>query len=562
MSGREYNPKDYPLPYVIPDLHQWPIYRLSEDRDSFTDEVKKRTFDRIKERHKTEKSLREELAKVLYQERIRLTEKAWKADPPDEKQFWNSIKSKLIKVEQLNNNSTIDEEAIVDEILERYVNEIVGQFDPRAFSFARAILPQFFGGILAAAPGKWFKTFAGNVRTIHEKIPITGDVEKIRHLSTKGTVIVVPTHFSNMDSIMVGWILNEVGLPAFTYGAGLNLFNISLLSFFMSRLGAYKLDRRKKNSFYLETLKNYSTVALQRGAHSIFFPGGTRSRSGELEKKLKLGLLGTAIEAQKLHYKNFPEETAPKIFIVPCVINYHFVLEAQGLINDYLKETGKERFFRENDEYSTSFKLIRFIFKFISASSSLSVSFGEVMDVIGNKVDAEGNSHNHLGQRMNVKNYFLTNGELKDDHQRDEEYTKILGQRIVDNYHRYNVVLTSHLVCFTVFELLKKKMHADLFTLLRTPAAEVSLPHDEVVESISRVKERIKELYDKGEVLMSPELRWNIDKIIDHGMKNINLYHTASPLVILPNGNIGTEDLKLLFYYHNRLNGYELEKFV
>jgi glycerol-3-phosphate O-acyltransferase len=563
MIGRQYNQHDYPLPYVISDIHQWPIYKLSGDKEHFVEDVKKRAREKIQQRFYDSRSLREELARVLYQERLRLTDKPWKADPPDEKQFWSGIKSKLIKIEQANGQSPITETAIMDDILDRYADEITGQFDVNAFKFARAIVPQFFGRVLAAAPGKWFKTIAGNVKTIHEKIPITGDIDKIRHLATKGTIIVVPTHFSNMDSIMVGWILNELGLPAFTYGAGLNLFSIGILSYFMSRLGAYKVDRRKKNFIYLETLKSYSSVAIERGAHSIFFPGGTRSRSGALETKLKLGLLGTAVEAQKLHFKNFPEETAPKIYVVPCVINYHFVLEAQGLINDYLQETGKERFYRESDPYSTSFKLVRFIFKFLSASSSLSVSFGEVMDVLGNKVDFEGNSSNHLGQKIDIKKYFITNGELKDDNQRDEEYTKILGERIVDNYFRYNVVLTSHLVCFTVFRLLKKKMqNVDVFTLLRTPPEDVSVPYNEVVEGISKLKEKLKELYDKGKVLISPELRWNVDKIIEHGMKNINLYHTMSPLTILSDGNIGSEDLKLLYYYHNRLHGYDLERYI
>lgn len=563
MSGKQYSPKDYPLPYVIEDISKWPIYRLSEDREGFTNEVKQRTKERLKEKFPTEKALRDELARVLYQEKIRLTEKAWKADPPDERQFWNGIKSKFIKLDHIGERpDSLSEEVLLDEILDRYVNEIVGQFEPGAFNLARAILPQFFGRVLSAAPGKWLKTIAGNVKTIHEKIPISGDVEKIRHLSTKGTVVVVPTHFSNMDSIMVGWILNEMGLPAFTYGAGLNLFSIGLLSYFMSRLGAYKLDRRKKNTVYLETLKLYSTVALQRGAHSIFFPGGTRSRSGTLEKRLKLGLLGTAIEAQKLHFKNYPEEIAPRIYIVPCVINYHFVLEAQGLINDYLKETGKEKFLKENDEYSTSVKLVRFMLKFLSASSSLSVSFGEVMDVLGNKVDDEGNSYNHLGQKIDVKRYFMTAGELKDDEQRDAEYTKILGERIVENYYKYNIVLTSHLVCFTVFELIRKKYKGvDIFTLLRTPVEDVSIPYVDVVDGVNRLKDKLKEMQEAGEVQLSPELRWNADKIIEHGMKNINLYHTASPL-IKEGSNMGSEDLKLLYYYRNRLDGYGLEKFV
>lgn len=559
MSGRQYNPTDYPLPYIIEDVRSWPISKLTEHKQEFIDEVKQRTKAKLLQRFKDNKSLNDELARVLYQERIRLTEKPWKADPKDERQFWGGIKSKFLK---LGETSSITEQEILEEIIDRYVNEIVGEFDTNAFNFAKAILPQFFGRILAAAPGKWFKTFAGNVKTLHEKIPITGDIEKIRHLATKGTVVVVPTHFSNMDSIMVGWLLNELGLPAFTYGAGLNLFSIGLLSYFMNRLGAYKVDRRKKNSVYLETLKSYSTVALQRGAHSIFFPGGTRSRSGAIEKKLKLGLLGTAVEAQKLHYKNYNQELAPRIYVVPCVINYHFVLEAQGLVNDYLKETGKEKFLKENDEYSTSIKLVRFIYKFISASSSLSVSFGEVMDVLGNQVDAEGNSYNHLGQQINVKNYFMTNGELKDDEQRDAEYTRILGERIVDNYHRYNVVLTSHLVCYTVFELLKKKYKGvDLFTLLRTPSEDISLPYDEVAETISTLKEKLKLMYDAGEVITSPELRWNVDKIIDHGMRNINMYHTASPIT-KNNNTIGSEDLRLLYYYHNRLDGYGLEKWL
>lgn len=561
MNGRNYHANDYPLPYIIDDIRQWPIYKLSADRENFVREVKIAARTKLKQKFPTDKALREELARVLYLERIRLTEKPWKADPKDERQFWSGIKSKFIKLDHIpEKTSGFTEEALLEEIIDRYINEIVGEFDVRAFKFARAILPQFFGRILAAAPGKWFKTIAGNVKTLHEKIPITGDVEKIRQLATKGTIVVVPTHFSNMDSIMVGWLLNELGLPAFTYGAGLNLFSIGILSFFMSRLGAYKVDRRKKNTVYLETLKAYSTVALQRGAHSIFFPGGTRSRSGSLEKKLKLGLLGTAVEAQKLHYRNYPEEIAPKIFIVPCVINYHFVLEAPGLINDYLKETGKEKFIRENDEYSTSYKLAVFILKFLSASSSLSVSFGDVMDVLGNKVDINGDSYNHLGQKIKVKNYFITNGVLKDDEQRDAEYTRILGEKIVANYYTYNVVLTSHLVCFTVFELLKKKYsNVDLFSLLRTPVEDISLPYTVVAEGVSRLKEKLKQMYDAGEVLISPELRWNVDKIIEHGMRNINLYHTASPLTH-EGDKIGTEDLKLLYYYHNRLDGYGLEK--
>lgn len=550
----------YPLPYVIEDITQWPISKLAQDRDSLMLDVKNTTAQKIYECYPTENSLIDELAKVLFQERVRLTEKAWKADPPDERAFWGGIKSKFMKLGA--GDSSITPQQLTEEILDRYINEITGKFDPNAFQLARAILPQFFGRVLNAAPGKWFKNLSASARTVHEKIPITGDIEKIRHLATKGTLVVVPTHFSNMDSIMIGWVLNEIGLPAFTYGAGLNLFSIKLLSFFMSRLGSYKVDRRKKNSIYLETLKTYSCTTLQRGAHSIFFPGGTRSRSGALEKKLKLGLLGTAVEAQKLHFKNYPEDLAPRFYVVPMVINYHFVLEASGLINDYLKEMGQHRFLKENDEYSTSFKMLRFMLKFLTASSSLTISFGKVMDVFGNEVDDEGRSFNHLGHHIDTKRYFMTNGELTDDQQRDEEYTKILSERIVESYWKANTVLTSHLLCFTVFELVKRKYNdVDLFTLLRTPSEDISINESELFDSLGKLKERLKDMVQAGEIQTSPELRWSIDKIVEHGMKNVNLYHVANP--VKKNGAVyGSEDLKLLYYYHNRLDGYGLDKWI
>jgi glycerol-3-phosphate O-acyltransferase len=563
MSYRVFKPQEYPLPYIIDDITQWPIAKLTSDSESFTAAVEKSVVDKVSK--KSNNNLKSELEKVLYQERIRLTQTPWKADPKDERQFWNNIKSKIVHLDAINPSGEVrtSEEDILNEIVNRYTQEIVGKFNPQAFKFARNILPIFFGRILNAAPGKWFKTLSSNAKTIHEKIPITGDVDRIRNLAKKGTIIVTPTHFSNMDSIMVGWVLNELGLPAFTYGAGLNLFSIKLLSYFMSNLGAYKVDRRKKNGVYLETLKTYSREAIERGAHSIFFPGGTRSRSGALERKLKLGLLGTAVEAQKNNYKRFSDTTAPRIYVVPLIINYHFVLEAESLINDYLKETGKEKFIRENDNYSTSFGMIKFIFKFLSASSSLAISFGTPMDVIGNEVDENGDSYNHLGQYINVKNYFMNNGTLTDDHQREEEYTKMLGEQIVSQYFKHNVVLTSHLVCFCAFELLRKKYnYIDIFTLIRTPAEDIKINANDLIDAIERVKEQLKEMNKNNEVLISPEVRFTNEKVIEHGISNINLYHANSPLAKASEGYYYSEDLKLLYYYHNRLEGYKLEKYV
>src|SRR5690606_23791415 len=159
-----------------------------------------------------------------------------------------------------------------------------------------------------------------------------------------------PTHSSNMDSIVLGFALREAMLPPVTYGAGKNLFSNPFISFFMHNLGAYRVDRRLKFALYKDVLKEYSTVLLERGFHSLFFPGGTRNRSNRVEDHLKLGLLGTGLAA----YRNSLRAGAPsrRIYVVPATINYRLVLEAETLIEDYLEETGRSRYIIEDDEFS------------------------------------------------------------------------------------------------------------------------------------------------------------------------------------------------------------------
>ena len=110
----------------------------------------------------------------------------------------------------------------------------------------------------------------------------------------------------------------------------------------MQNLGAYKVDRKKKAALYKEVLKEYATCSIEMGYHNLFFPGGTRSRSGAVEARLKKGLLGTSVTA----YANALKDGRPRpnVYIVPCTLSYKLVLEAETLIDDHLKAVGKSRF--------------------------------------------------------------------------------------------------------------------------------------------------------------------------------------------------------------------------
>ena len=47
------------------------------------------------------------------------------------------------------------------------------------------------------------------------------------------------------------------------------------------------------------------------------------------------------------------------------------------------------------------------------------------MDVIGNPVDQEGNSKDKYGNTINMADYFVSEGKVNTDIQRETEYTSL-----------------------------------------------------------------------------------------------------------------------------------------
>jgi glycerol-3-phosphate O-acyltransferase len=552
-KNKEYKP-------ILDGIPEWPVYQLSKNRKEFIEEVAEKSITRILEIKNTSKKLIDDLEATVYREQNRLKRNRWRVDPKDEKKFWVDIKTELV---ELNAKPVEGKEVdLLRKIVSRYANEIAGNFKPNSYRFARRVITFWFRRLLNGARVKKFGAFFRSKYTLRDKIHIVGKVRMLRKLAKQGTVVMVPTHFSNLDSILIGWVIHSLGLPAFIYGAGLNLFNIKIFAYFMNSLGAYKVDRRKKNLPYLETLKMYSTLALEKGAHSLFFPGGTRSRSGLIEKQLKLGLLSTSIEAQRNLYLNTTEGEPRKIFIVPVTINYHFVLEAPDLMNEHLAVKGQDRYFQEEDKYG-SFPMLKFMFKFFTKGSNISVSIGPGLDVVGNYVDEGGNSIDSNNHPINTRDYFVSNGEVSIDPQREGEYTRMLSNKIVKEYHRINRVFASHLAAFVAFEMfVKQHPKLDLFGLLRLPEEELEIPYEDFRSTFKKVRKEIYRLKDENRINHASHLKGNVDLVIGRGLDNVGIFHVNRPLLKNKKGNIVTQDLETLYYYHNRLVGYDFEKII
>jgi glycerol-3-phosphate O-acyltransferase len=382
-----------------------------------------------------------------------------------------------------------------------------------------------------------------------ERIATSGPADRVRRLAEIGTVVYVPTHLSNLDSPVFAYALESSRLPPVTYGAGKNLFTNPILSFFMRNLGAYRVDRRLKHELYKNVLKAYSCALIERGFHSLFFPGGTRSRSGAVERKLKLGLAGTGLEAFV--------RTGRRVFFVPATINYMLTLEAETLIDDSLKEQGKARYIIEDDESTRLARITAFARKLFQMDDSCAVRFGKPLDPFGNEVDDDGVSHDRRGRPVDPRSYVrgVMSGEVELDHARDAHYTRQLGEEITAAYLRDTVAMSTHVVCTAAFSRLRAQHPtADLFVLVRQ--AETVVPTRELLSEIEATQNKLVELERRSEIVLAPAIRGaTAQELLRDAERALNGYH-SSAVLRTRDGGVALLDPKVILYYQNRLAGH------
>ncbi len=444
--------------------------------------------------------------------------------------------------------SETDKRRELQKLVHHYASEVAGNFDPRVYRFANDVLPPAVSVLLS--PIRGFREGVEALGSLSGRVQCEGPFDLIRAACDKGTLVFTPTHSSNLDSITLGLGLRNAGLPPVTYGAGKNLFSNPLISFFMHNLGAYKVDRRLRFQLYKDVLKAYSAVLLERGYHSLFFPGGTRSRSNEVEQHLKLGLLGTAIEAYQHNLRS--ASARGEIFVVPTTINYRLTLEAETLIEDFLEEEGKSRYIIIDDEFSRLGRVLEFLRKLLAHDGAVVVRFGRPLDMVGNEVDDELFSVDRRGRRVELASYFRgADGEFRVDRQRDAEYTRTLGRAIAAQFRRDTVFQSTALVARAVLDVVEKKGGTDdIYRMLRLPPSAVHAPVDRVDARLSRLMEWIERHPELGRLHEGDRGRPS-SEILSEAMQWLRTYHTH-PVLERLGERIQIGDMKLLYYYSNR----------
>lgn len=479
---------------------------------------------------------------TLYAERRRLALYPGARRAARDQEYWARLRRELMRASEDGRGE------LVRRVVRRYADEVAGDFDPRVYGIATRILPRALGLIARAEPHAAEPHLEGNIH-------VEGELGALRALARRGTLILAPTHVSNVDSLVLGLIIYRLGLPPFAYGAGLNLYANVVMGFFMNHLGAYTVDRQKTDPLYRETLKEFVTVLLERGQHNLLFPGGTRSRSGAIETRLKKGLLGTAPAA----FRRALEAGAARapVFVVPCTISYPLVLEAPTLIADFLRSEGGPRYLDAGGEFDSPRRWAEFLRGIARLDTGVHVRFSRPLDWLGNDVDADGVSRDRRGRPLAIDSYLRVGGRLVDDRARDAEYTRQLCARVVEAFHRDHVALPSQLVAFVLFERFRaQRLGVELLRSLRSP--RFALPLQQLLSDVERARDELGGLEARGAIHAAPGLtRLPPAEILRQALATFQTYH-GTRLVERSGDELRLVDPELLFYYRNRLEGYGL----
>jgi glycerol-3-phosphate O-acyltransferase len=245
------------------------------------------------------------------------------------------------------------------------------------------------------------------------------------------------------------------------------------------------------------------------------------------------------------------------------VICYNSVLEAPFLIEQHLKITGKENYIRLKDEGTSVRAWLRFVWRFFSTTSDITLSIGKPLDVLGNYVNSEGKSFDLHNNELDIRSYFISKNVVNEDRQREEEYTKLIAEKISERYLAENVVLSSHLVAYAVFQMLShNNPKLDIFGILRLPHDEYVFPRKAVEELIELFQRKLFEMEKNGKIRLDKEIHQSAEHILISGVKNLGIFHTVKPLSFNKEGDIVSSSFRVLYFYHNRLENYHLERFI
>ncbi|KAE9334826.1 hypothetical protein PR003_g13333 [Phytophthora rubi] len=205
-------------------------------------------------------------------------------------------------------------------------------------------------------------------RNMYDQIHVdeTG-LTRIRDLlaDRRGSVVLVPTHRSYVDFLLMSYVFFAYNIPVPYVAAGEDFLHMGSLTKLLRESGAYFIRRSfSDDPLYSAVFRAYTQYLVSRGHTIEFFIEGSRSRSGK-QLHPKFGILNTVVDC-------YVSEKVKNLYIVPVTIDYEKPLEVLLHQNELLGE-GKIR-----ESISALLKAMPVVRK---KFGSISVNFGVPLDV-------------------------------------------------------------------------------------------------------------------------------------------------------------------------------------
>jgi glycerol-3-phosphate O-acyltransferase len=217
--------------------------------------------------------------------------------------------------------------------------------------------PETIRGLTAAFEGVLNRVYAG------VEIDKEG-LERVRQAAQLGTIVLLPSHKSHMDYLLLSYVLyeNSLQLPLIAAGDNLSFFPVGAI---LRRGGGFFIRRSfKGDRLYVAVVDAYLRRLVKDGWPIEFFLEGARSRTGKLLAP-KLGLLNMLVDSAV----GLPNR---EVFFVPVSIGYERLLEEGSYVRELLGGEKKKE--------STA-GLIRALGILAERYGRLNVQFGEILSL-------------------------------------------------------------------------------------------------------------------------------------------------------------------------------------
>jgi glycerol-3-phosphate O-acyltransferase len=135
----------------------------------------------------------------------------------------------------------------------------------------------------------------------------------------------------------------------------------------------------------------------------------------------------------------------------------------------------------------------------------------------------------------------------------------MLGQRLLADYRRATVALSSSVLAYVLFEQVRRAHpKRDIFRLLRVLGPQLTFSSDALMPDIARALGELSALAARGELVLAPALAArDPEQVLRQGAATLSMYHRV-PVLTREGTLLRIGDPALLFYYRNRLDGYGL----